>query len=134
MWRKHQKSHFLNFGFLRFHCTCIRTCMHRNTVYVGLFFYTLLFIMWRTCTFWINVLKMVVSLKAKKKFKNWNLQTLKWQNFLFRQDGFSRFPWILGYVLLTALTFNLTFDPEGWPWPWQVNHQNMHLNEMHTHA
>ena len=34
----------------------------------------------------------------------------------------------------TFLPIYLTFDLEGWPWPWQITPQNVRLEEMHMHA
>ena len=28
----------------------------------------------------------------------------------------------------------MTFDFEGWPWPWHVTNESKHLNAMNTHA
>ena len=59
----------------------------------------------------------------KQRYKN--IQSETWRN---KTRSWNH------YAPLTALTFNLTFDLEGWPWPWQATHQNVHVNEMHTHA
>ena len=35
---------------------------------------------------------------------------------------------------LHFFTFNLTFDLEGWPWPWHFTHQNVRLDVTHMYA